>query len=129
MLKLYRFHWDCGRMGDLYGVFAVNHDGENILRASFGEHVDFGEVLGKHSSIEDELDESAVTAIDASPEDVATVLRVLAPQPSRYGWWTISGYNPLDYLDTDEQLPEVMSRAGVAPIDPAHPPIPETARP
>ena len=118
-MKLYRFHWDCGRMGDLRGLFAVNEDGEKILRASFGEYVGFGEVLGKHSDIDGALEEDEVTIIDASPEDVAAVIRVLGVQPSRYGWWTLSGYNPLDYLDGDEQLPEIMARAGVTPPDPS----------
>lgn len=49
MLKLYRFHWDCGRMGNLEGLFvAEQSEVENLLGS------------------------------------------------------TVSGYNPLDYFEPDE---------------------------
>ena len=52
MRKVYRFHWDCGRNGDLTGVFVAD---EEEIQASIGRHVYFGEVLGKHSEIYGDL--------------------------------------------------------------------------
>ena len=48
MKKLYRFHADFGRMGDLTGIFV--EDEEKIAKLT-GTRVHFGEVLGKHSDI------------------------------------------------------------------------------
>lgn len=48
MNNLYRFCWDCGRAGDVEGVFIASHDElENII----GKEVYFGEILGKHSEV------------------------------------------------------------------------------
>lgn len=48
MLKLYRFHKSCGRMGDLDGLFVAAPSDIAYLQ---GKELDFGEALGKHSEI------------------------------------------------------------------------------
>ena len=102
-MRIYRFHWDCGRMGDLNGIFAVNDVGQAALDAIIGTEVYFGEVLGKHSEVQGTLEPEEVTTINATPEDVATVVRVLIGEMPACGWRTISGFNPLDYpSDVDE---------------------------
>ena len=49
MNKLYKFHWDCGRMGNLDGVFIAE---PKEIEALIGKEIHFGEVLGKHSDIQ-----------------------------------------------------------------------------
>ena len=90
--KLYEFHWDCGRMGDVEGLFIAE---EETVKESIGKHVYFGEILGKHSEVEGTLDESDLTIVDI-PSFVVDILA------DKIGW-TISGYNPLDYMEEDEE--------------------------
>lgn len=89
--KLYTFYLDWGRMGDLEGLFiAEEQDVKNII----GKSIYFGEVLGKHSEVEDEMTEDMFEAIDI-PESVIAILE------EKLGT-TISGYNPLDFDEEDE---------------------------
>ena len=45
---LWKFHWDCGRAGDVEGLFiATEEEVENLI----GSEVYFGEILGKHSEV------------------------------------------------------------------------------
>ena len=46
MKGLYEFYWECGRQGDLTGVFIA--DSESVA-ALLDKEIYFGEVLGKHS--------------------------------------------------------------------------------
>ena len=100
-MKLYKFHWDCGRAGDLDGIFVVNDVGQAALNAIIDTEVYFGEVLGKHSEIAGRLEREEVTEIIATPEEVATVARVLAGEIPPRGWVTLTGFNPLDYAETE----------------------------
>ena len=43
MLKLYSFHWDCGRSGALDGLFVA---AEDQVESVIGKRLYFGEVLG-----------------------------------------------------------------------------------
>lgn len=48
MKKIYKYYLDCGRVGEVFGVFV--EDDENIKK-SIGTNIYFGEILGKHSEI------------------------------------------------------------------------------
>lgn len=88
-LQLYKFHWDCGRMGDLEGlIFATPEEIKSIL----GKHVYFGEVLGKHSEICGDVEEKDFTKINIDSE---TVLKLYNAVDNR----TLSGYSPFDFVD------------------------------
>lgn len=86
MRKLYKFHWDCGRMGDLVGVFAAE---EAAVRAAVGREVYFGEVLGKHSEIYGDVTEDDFEVLT---DDQAFIDQAIA-----YGLLP-TGHNPLDRL-------------------------------
>ena len=88
MKKLYEFQLDCGRMGELSGLFiAETFDIKNLI----GETIYFGEVLGKHSEIIcDEFDEVNVIVKSEDQELITKLYNVFKSN-------SISGYNPLDY--------------------------------
>lgn len=90
--KLYTFYLDWGRMGDLEGLFIAE---EQDVKDIIGKSVYFGEVLGKHSEVEDEMTEDMFEAIDV-PESVIAVLE------EKLGT-TISGYNPLEYYEEEDE--------------------------
>lgn len=79
---IWKFHWDCGRSGDVTGYFrATNQEVEDSL----GMRVYFGEILGKHSEVDGVLEERDLTLVSNDPVVVNT--------------YNTSGYNPLDYLE------------------------------
>lgn len=84
---LWSFYWDCGRSGDLEGLFVAT---EKEVNDAIGNEVYFGEVLGKHSEVYGTLDEGDVQKLDISPEAVEEVSKHLG-----YDW---SGFNPLGYV-------------------------------
>jgi hypothetical protein len=96
MKKLIQFYADCGRMGDLEGVFI---DTEENLREIIGKKVDFGECLGKHSEIIIEMEESMFT-LTTLPEDVIGLLEEVK---------ITSGFNPItewEYYREDREAEE-----------------------
>lgn len=92
MKKVYKFHWDCGRQGDVRGVFIAESDKVDALIES-GKTIYFGEILGKHSEIYGSLSKSDLKVLTENPEEVALVERLELS----------SGYNPLDYISEDEE--------------------------
>jgi len=88
MKVLAKFYWDCGRNGDLDGLFIA--DKEDI-ESAVGKDVYFGEVLGKHSEIYGVI---AVDDITIVSED-QTVVDVLS---YIFEGGEISGFNPLAYI-------------------------------
>ena len=91
MSKLYSFHWDCGRMGELDGLFiAHQEDVEKLI----GEEIYFGEVLGKHSEIFGILEEKHLTI---KTDDQAFIIKLR----EIIGKDTISGFNPFDYYEQE----------------------------
>lgn len=88
MKKLYSFKFDCGRMGDVTGLFVAD---EKDTKKSIGQEVYLGEVLGKHSEIRGPLAEGEITM---ESEDVDLINKLV----SIFGE-NISGYNPLDYIN------------------------------
>ena len=89
---IYEFYWDCGRMGDVEGVFIEDTETVNKL---IGKTIYFGEILGKHSEIYGTLDEGDLTIKSDDQEFIEKCIEV-------FGEGTISGYNPVDYYDPDQ---------------------------
>ena len=86
ILKLYQFHWECGRQGDVEGIFAAT---EEEVEKAIGKHVYFGEILGKHSEISGDLSIDDLTVLTDDQEFIKKALEYnLVP----------SGYNPLGFL-------------------------------
>lgn len=86
MKKLYRLHIDCGRMGDVTGVFVAD---ATKMAAAIGKQVYFGEILGKHSEICGTLGADEVVELTDDQAFIAQ-FEVYLPRGS--------GYNPLHYL-------------------------------
>lgn len=103
-MELYRFNFDCGRQGSLNGMFAVDARGRALLDALIASRRElyFGEVLGKHSEIVGPLDPGDITRVDATPEEVSIICRILTNthiDPNGRPWNTIDGFNPLETAD------------------------------
>lgn len=92
-MNLYTFYWDCGRMGDVEGLFAASQD---EIDKAVGKRIYFGEILGKHSEIYGTLDVGDLTKLDVSEDIVAILVDAV-------GRTNISGYNPLDYLPEEDE--------------------------
>lgn len=95
MKGLYKFHWDCGRSGDVEGVFIADSADVSYM---IDNNVDvyFGEILGKHSEVYGKIEPEEITFI-TSDENVINIVE-------QYG--LESGYNPLDYFDIAEHRNE-----------------------
>lgn len=93
MKKLYEFCWDCGRQGSLQGLFIAEAE---RVEAVIGKRIEFGEVLGKHSDVSGILEASDLTVKSEHPE----VLRILS---ECFQDGTISGYNPLEYYEEENE--------------------------
>ena len=88
-MKLYQFSWDMNRGGSVEGVFTADPE---IINASIGKDVYFGEILGKHSEVYGGLDKTDVVQLDVSDEFVKEFNKQF---PNGFG------YNPLNYLSED----------------------------
>ena len=89
MKAIYEFFWDCGRMGEISGLFTAN---TSEVEKLFGREINFGEVLGKHSEISGTIHEDNFTIKSIDQEFIDTFESIM-------GEGTVSGYNPLDYID------------------------------
>lgn len=83
---IYKFSLDCGRMGDLKGVFIATDQQVNILIRSKIE-VYFGEILGKHSEVWGKVEKKHIKLLT---EDL-TAIEVV----EKYD--LTNGINPFDY--------------------------------
>jgi len=83
---LYQFHWDCGRMGEVNGLFITTQEQVDKV---VGNDVHFGEILGKHSDVYGTVEANEIKKLDVS-SGVCDVLE------KAVGRATISGYNPID---------------------------------
>lgn len=88
--RIYKFHWGHYRIGDLYGIFVAMP--EQIAEA-IGQTVYFGEVLGKHSDVVVDLEPKHFTEMTTSS--------LMVEEFEQCDLET--GYNPLQYLDEDEE--------------------------
>ncbi|WP_299076711.1 hypothetical protein [uncultured Paraglaciecola sp.] len=90
---IYEFNWDVGRGYNLDGLFiAEASDIESLI----GSEVYFGEVCGKHSEVVVEIERSHFTVKTEDQDFIAKFEEIM-------GHGTISGHNPLDYCDPDEE--------------------------
>lgn len=92
MKKIYEFNWDCGRMGELEGLFIAE---ESDIEKLIGKEIYFGEVLGKHSEIFGILEEKDLTVKSDDQDFIQKFIETMGDS-------TISGYNPIDYYEKDE---------------------------
>jgi hypothetical protein len=92
---LWKFKWDCGRKGELFGLFVAT---EAEIKSIIGKQVYFGEVLGKHSEIFGTIEEGEIIKIDVDLETVEKVSKILGN--------TWAGFNPLNYLEPKEDIEE-----------------------
>lgn len=90
MKGIYKFHWDCGRQGDVEGCFVAD---DREVKSAIGKEVYFGEILGKHSEIYGTLekDEIELTTTDSQVVSLFEQFKLA------------SGYNPLEYLQEDQE--------------------------
>ncbi len=89
MKGIYSFHWDCGRMGEVNGLFVA--DSADVEKA-IGREVYLGEVLGKHSEIYGVLDTNAVVLKSDNPAHVEMFESLDLT----------TGHNPLAYLEDQD---------------------------
>ncbi|GGG60740.1 hypothetical protein [Hymenobacter glacieicola] len=87
---LYKFYKDCGRSGDLSGVFLSTPE---KIEGIIGKGLYFYEVLGKHSEISFAADAKQFTLVTDAPE----VIKVVAEHGLE------SGINPFEYLYDEEE--------------------------
>lgn len=91
--KLYKFYWDCGRMGNVEGLFvAYDYQIKNII----GKEIYFGEILGKHSEIGGVLNLNDLEVLSEDQEFIDKLIQIV-------GTMSISGYNPLLYMIEDSE--------------------------
>lgn len=83
---LWKFFWGCGRHGEVEGIFKATR--EEVEKA-IGKEVYFGEILGKHSDVYGTLEDSECELISDDPIYVMNAVE--------------SGYNPLDYIDDEDE--------------------------
>lgn len=96
MKVLAQFFWDCGRSGDIDGLFIAE---KSEIEAAYGKHVYLGEVLGKYSEVYGYLVEGDITIVSEDPVVVEVLLNLFEDG-------TISGFNPLEYIESDEDYEE-----------------------
>lgn len=93
MKGIYQFSWNAGRGYRLSGLFiAESKDIQKIM----GETIYFGEVCGKHSEVDLDMDESLITLKTDNQEFIAKFEEI-------FGENFCSGINPLSYYDPFEE--------------------------
>lgn len=88
---VYKVDVDCGRMGEIEGVFVGFKKDAELLYAEKAE-IDLGEHLGKHSEVSFEFNEENVKLITDEDHVVDLILE--------HG--LTSGVNPFDHLEDYE---------------------------
>lgn len=86
MKAVYKFYVDCGRMGDLSGVFSCDKE---AIRALIGKKIYFGEVLGKHSEVIITLEDIHLAEITTDESFIELFEK----------YELDNGFNPLDYYE------------------------------
>ncbi len=95
-LLLVKYQEDFG-YGCLDGLFTCT---QAELESLKGRFVYFGEVLGKHSDVYTEHSHENCQILPTKEGDIATVVRL-------FGVGNISGLNPLEYVEEDEDWDEL----------------------
>lgn len=86
---IYRFYWDCGRMGFVDGLFCAS---KSEIADLMGTEIYLGEVLGKHSEVFGTIEPKDITLIS---DDVTLVAMFKQHKMS-------NGYNPLHYINDED---------------------------
>lgn len=94
MKQLYRFNLDCGRMGELEGLFITTPE---VLNKALNKTIYLYEVLGKHSEIEVTITNDTLTLLSEDQDKLEWLLNING------GFETISGINPLEYVEEEEE--------------------------
>lgn len=92
---LVRFFWDCGRMGDVDGLFVTTKE---ELEKAYGKRVYFGEILGKHSEVYGTLDREDIEVLSDDKIFIEQLTHLLGNH--------LSGYNPLDKIEEGQDEEE-----------------------
>ncbi len=87
MKKLYSFNWDCGRMGNIDGLFIAEPE---EVKAAVGKELYLGEVLGKHSEIFGTIEEGEIKEVDVAEGVVSALLASIGE--------SVCGFNPIAYI-------------------------------
>ncbi len=91
---LYEFYLDCGRLGDITGMFVAT---DIAVAEAIGKTIGLGEALGKHSNITFTLESGHLTVKSDDADFISKLAEVLgAKDPANF---TVSGWNPLHNLD------------------------------
>lgn len=88
MLAIYEFYWDCGRQGNVSGLFVADKD---EVKSFIGKEVYFGEILGKHSDVHGVLEDSDFEIKTEDQDFISKFVEIM-------GDGTISGYNPIEQI-------------------------------
>lgn len=94
MKGIYQFYCDFGRMGELEGIFIAD---SKEVESTIGNTVYFGEVLGKHSDIDLDIEEEHFELKTEDQEFIEKFEEIM-------GSGNISGFNPI--MLYQEQLEE-----------------------
>lgn len=89
MKTLYKFNWST-RDGEVTGLF-VKESAE--VDAAMGRPVGFGEILGKHSDVNGQLDFEDLTVLSSDPAFIEQFEKIVGEV----------GYNPFDFMGKDSQ--------------------------
>lgn len=92
MKVLAKFFWDCGRSGEINGLFIAE---KAAIDAAIGKYVYLGEVLGKHSEVYGNINEEDITIVSEDQTIVELLLNLFEDG-------TISGFNPLEYIEESD---------------------------
>ena len=83
--NVYRFHANFRRFGKLEGIFTATPED---VEEKIGEHLYYGEVLGKHSEIQLDLKEKHINLVSEDSEDVETIERLFDGSFGHTPWTT-----------------------------------------
>lgn len=86
--SVWKFRWDCGRSGELVGLFVASP--ESVAKL-VGRHISFGEVLGKHSDIQGTVESKDIKEISSDPAFVSQFEELIGS----------IGHNPFEYLEEE----------------------------
>lgn len=86
---IYKFNVDCGRRGELSGIFVST---DELIQNAIGKTMYFYEVLGKHSEFEVVLDVHHLSEVTDNQEFISIF--------KEHDMGT--GNNPLDYIQDEE---------------------------
>ena len=91
MEKIYKFYVDCGRMGDLEGIFIADEEEVNKI---MGRNICFYEVLGKHSAVNVFFDHNDIKVLTDDQDFIKKFKEITEGRAI--------GVNPLHYIEEED---------------------------